>query len=246
MYSSPLFADQPGVIHGFSDAQDGNMDFRFGAHDAVLENRRRFLHGVGLSLDECVQQQWLEDAVRVVSRQDLGHGMRDLDSRIHANAFITNQAGVGLFLCIADCLPIIIYDPRKHVVALLHAARESTNRKLSANVVDRMESEFGSDASTLLVAFGPAVRAESYIFDEGIYALVGEEWGTYLKEIGPGQIAVDYVAYNRDQLLEAGVQSKHILDPGIDTGKDPHYFSHVRSSKTGQPEARLAAVVALR
>jgi YfiH family protein len=246
MYSSRLLADQPALIHGFSDAKNGNMEYRFGAHDSVQGNRRRFLRNIGLSLDGCVQQQGLTDTIRIVTRQDLGLGMRDLEGSLHANALITNQTDVGLFLCIADCLPIIIYDLQKQVVALLHAARESTNLKLSAKVIARMKSEFGCDARNLLVAFGPAIRAESYVFDEGIDKLVGEDWNPYLTAIGANQIAVDNVAYNRDQLLAAGVNAAHISDPGIDTYSDLDYYSHVRSSKTGQPEARLAAVVALR
>jgi copper oxidase (laccase) domain-containing protein len=171
--------------------------------------------------------------------------MTDVKSRIHANAFITNQPGIGLFLCVADCLPIIIFDPVERVIALLHASRESTNRKLSEKVVERLRTEFGSNPRELLVAFGPAVRDKSYVFDDGIHKLVGPEWAPYLYESGPNNIEVNYVAYNRDQLLQSGVKPEYILDPGIDTGSDPGYFSHVQSVKTGRPEARIAAVVCL-
>lgn len=172
--------------------------------------------------------------------------MQAVNGSIEANAFITNQKGVGLFLCVADCLPAIIYDPTKRVVALLHAARESTKRHLATTVVDRLKSEFNCEPQNLLVAFGPAVRAKSYVFDQGIYKLVGKDWEPYLHEVSPSQIQVDYVSYNRDQLLAAGVPADHIHDPGIDTGSDPNYFSHVQSLKTGRPEARIAAAVVLR
>lgn len=246
MYVSPIFEGQAGLVHGYSDTGDGNMDLRFGRHESVLENRRVFLGQLGLSLEDCAQQRGMEDKIHIATRADLGAGMTSLGTSIEANAFITNQKGIGLFLCIADCLPVIIYDPAKRVVALLHAARESTKRHLATKVVERLKTDFGSAPLDLLVAFGPAVRAESYIFDEGIYKLVGKDWEPYLRAVSPGKIEVDYVAYNRDQLLAAGVPAEHIHDPGIDTGSDPNYFSHVQSVKTGRPEARIAAAVALR
>ncbi|HUD11255.1 MAG TPA: laccase domain-containing protein, partial [Candidatus Saccharimonadia bacterium] len=132
------------------------------------------------------------------------------------------------------------------VVALVHAARESTNGQITAKVVHRLAEEFGSKPSDLLVAFGPAIRAESYVYDERIYKLVTAEWKPHLKPIGPGQIMVDNIGYNRAQLIASGVLDKHISDPGLDTGQNSEYYSHVRASKAGQPEGRLAAVVALR
>jgi len=246
MYVSPILKDQAGLVHGYSDVGDGNMDLRFGHHETVLESRRAFLGKLGLSLEDCAQQRGMEDKIHVVTHSDLGAGMTTLGTSIEANAFITNQKGVGLFLCIADCLPVIIYDPAKRVVALLHAARESTKRHLATKVVEHLTTEFECEPRDLLVAFGPAVRAESYVFDEGIYKLVGKDWEPYLHEVSPGKIQVDYVAYNYDQLLAAGVPADHIHDPGIDTGSDPNYFSHVQSVKTGRPEARIAAAVALR
>jgi copper oxidase (laccase) domain-containing protein len=246
VYLSPIFKDQPGLVHAYSDASDGNMDLRFGDPAVTLESRRKFLGAVGLTLEDCVQQQGLEDTIYVVQRSDLGAGMSDIQSRIPANAFITNQKGIGLFLCIADCLPIIMFDPVKRVVALLHAARESTNRKLAEQVVHRLEQDFGCRPADVLVAFGPAVRAKSYVFDQGINKLVGPAWKPYLHEASPDKIEVDYVAYNYDQLVGAGVVAGNIFDPRIDTGSDPHYFSHVQSVKIGLPEARIAAVACLK
>jgi copper oxidase (laccase) domain-containing protein len=246
VYLSPVLKNQAGLIHAYSDAEDGNMDLRFGDQATTLDNRRKFLGALGLSLDDCAQQHGLEDTIHIVKRSELGAGMTDVQSRIPANAFITDQPEIGLFLCVADCLPIIIFDPVNRVIALIHAARESTRRKLTEQVVRRLEVDYGSRPADLLVAFGPAVRAKSYIFDDGIYKLVGPEWKPYLHEVRPGRIEVDYVAYNLKQLLDTGVSLEHIDDPAIDTGSDPGYFSHVQSVRTGRPQARLAGVVCLR
>jgi copper oxidase (laccase) domain-containing protein len=247
MYTSPLLKQQSGLVHGFSEIKEGNMAYSFGDHDEIEANRRSFLKQLDLELDQCVAQVGLVDGVHVVSDDDIGHGMYDRESSIRTNALITNKTGVGLFLTIADCIPIVVYDPTKHIVALIHAARESTNLLLPAKVVGRLTSDFGCKPASLLAALGPAVRAESYIYDQAIYDLVTPAWKPYLHGRGTGRIEVDNIAYAKAQLIEAGLPERNIDDSGIDTGKsDSKFFSHVRSVHNGVPEGRLAAVVALR
>jgi copper oxidase (laccase) domain-containing protein len=221
------------------------MDFRFGAHEQVAANRKRALSVLGLSPGECVQQQGLDDGITAVGKSDRGKGMGDLESRVRTNALITSEAGVGLFLCVADCLPIILFDPMRRVIALIHAARNSTNLRITAQVVRRLEAEFGCAPRDLIVGFGPAIQARSYTFDDGIYKLVDKRWGPYLKRLPSGRIAVDNVGYNRAQLEEAGVPPASIDDCSIDTAVGKAYFSHVRSRLSSSAEQRFAAVVAL-
>ncbi len=223
------------------------MAYRFGTHDEVEANRKAFLKQLGLELGQCVAQIGLVDGIHIATGGDVGRGMHDHENSIRTNALITNQTGVGLFLTIADCIPIILYDPVKHVVALIHAARESTNLLLPTKVVARLVSEFGCDPAGLLAALGPAVRAESYIYDRNIYDLVTPAWKPYLNELDPDHIEVDNIGYAKAQLVASGLLKTNISDSGIDTGKsDANFFSHVRSIHTGAPEGRLAAVVALR
>jgi polyphenol oxidase len=246
MYQAPLLTAFPGIVHAFSDVIDGNMDFRFGPHSEVTENRRKFLQSLGLSPRQCVQQQGLADGIHFVAEQDLGRGIFSIEDRVETNALITNQKQVGLFLCIADCLPIILYDPAKQVVALVHESRESTNLRLPQKLVAQLRDDFGCRPGDLQVVFGPAIKAASYIYDHRIYDKVGEDWIAYLREVGNGQVEVDNVGYARQQLLDTGVTKEHLFETPVDTYADKNYFSHVRSVKTGEPEGRFAAVVALR
>ncbi|QQR52763.1 polyphenol oxidase family protein [bacterium] len=152
-----------------------------------------------------------------------------------------------MFLCIADCLPIIMYDPTNHVIALLHAARNSTNLNLASHVVKQLSDQFGTQPRDIWVAFGPTIRPESYLFPaEIINSLVSSEWQPYLSLQPDGRIAVDVAAFNKDQLIESGVPVSQIEDQGLNTRTDPHYFSHVRSQQDHLPEGRFAAVVALK
>jgi purine-nucleoside/S-methyl-5'-thioadenosine phosphorylase / adenosine deaminase len=246
MYTSPILKKQSGITHGFSEVKEGNMAYRFGAHSEVESSRRTFLAQISLTLKQCVAQAGLDDGIHVVTNDDIGLGMHDRETSIQTNALITNKIGVGLFLTIADCIPIILYDPVKRVIALIHAARASTNLLLPGKVAERLNAEFKCYPADILAVLGPAVRAESYIYDQGIYNLVTPAWKPYLHEVKPGHIEIDNIGYARAQLVNAGLLEQNIDDSRVDTGRDPNYFSHVRSVHTGAPEGRLAAVVALR
>lgn len=234
------------VKHGFSEIADGNMDYRFGPQVEVLNHRQRLLEKLGLALEDTVQQRGLEDGIHMVTAADKSIGMYEANSAIKANAFITDKPGIGLFLCIADCLPIILYDPSRHVIALLHAARNSTSLKLGSQVMDRLVNTFQCRPSDIRVVFGPTIKASSYIFEEDIITrLVGTEWQPYFTKTGDGRVMVDVSAYNKQQFLAAGVLAEHLEDLVIDTFTSSNFFSHVRSVKQSQPEGRFAAVVTL-
>jgi polyphenol oxidase len=246
MYTSELLKKQSGITHGISGVGDGNISFRLGPHDAVLACRTKFLGALGIPLDRSVSQHGMGDRILVAGSEHLGRGMRDSETSVEANAFITNQPNIGFFLPIADYLPITIFDPVQKVIALVHASRPATNLQIAAKVIAKLKSEFNCKPAGLLVAFGPTIQAKSYIFNNHIYDLVTKDWQPFLKILEPGRIAVDVPAYNRAQLIQAGVPAANIEDPGIDTTSSPNYFSHVRSTKTGEPEGRFAAAVMLR
>jgi len=247
MYTSSLLKSQAGITHGFSEIKEGNMAYRFGSHNKVDANRTAFLARLGLTPEQCAAQVGLVDGIHVITDSDLGRGMFDRESSIQTNALITNKPGAGLFLTIADCIPIILYDPVKHAIALIHAARQSTNLLLPAKVVERLKAEFGSDPAGILACLGPAVQARSYVYDQNIYKLVTPAWKPFLHERNPNHMEVDNVGYAKAQLIKAGIPEHNLDDSGIDTGRpDANFFSHVRSVHTGAPEGRLAAVVALR
>ncbi len=247
MIQAQSFLQFPELSHGFSDVSDGNMDYRFGAQPDVESNRRRYLDKLGLNLDHAVQQRGLEAEIHSVTSADRGIGMKAAETGLKANTFITKQPGIALFLCIADCLPIMIYDSQQHVVALLHAARNSTNLMLTTKVVQTLMDHYNCHPQDMWVVCGPAIRSKSYVFDEPVISdLVGPEWRPFMQKLPNGRVAVDVPAYNHDQLLKAGVPAAQIEDLSINTRTDSRFFSHVRSVEEHLPEGRFAAVVALK
>ncbi|MEJ2717132.1 MAG: peptidoglycan editing factor PgeF [Deltaproteobacteria bacterium] len=115
----------------------------------------------------------LLDPARIAfARQVHGSAIEVLESvpRIAPTADALATAVPGLFLAVktADCLPILLLDPARRVVAAVHAGWNGTRRRIVRNVVRMMKSEFRSDPSDLLVFLGPAIGSCCYEVGETV------------------------------------------------------------------------------
>lgn len=73
------------------------------------------------------------------------------------DALISNQPGIGLAIRTADCLPILIADPRHQAVAAVHAGWRGVVSEIVSKAVEAMTQQFESRPEDLAVAIGPAI-----------------------------------------------------------------------------------------
>jgi polyphenol oxidase len=228
--------------YAFSDISDGNMAFKYGEKEEVIENRKRFLEKNGIPADKCVGTTLVHDSqILVASQMDASqYAVKTKEG----DALITNEKDLFLFMSVADCLPIIIFDPVKEALALVHCGWKSTEEKLIQKVILKMVSEYGSRAENILVAIGPGIHKESYKkADHAVKTLKG--WEPFIINLPDGDTAVDLVGYNVFQLKQSGILSENIEISPVDTAKDKNYFSHYRSVCTGKPEGRFCTVAGM-
>ena len=238
----PIFEQYKDLVHGFSTAREGNMSFKYGPAEEVEKNRKNFLDSLGVPSERCVMMSAVHGAeiLPVTAKNRMG-GLTD-EARPEVDALTTNERGLYLLLLVADCLPILYYDPRNAAVGLAHCGWKGTEEKLAAKVVGDMVGRYGSRADELLVGVGPGIHRESYAFvDPAQKRLPG--WEEFLTDLPDGRTAIDIVGYNVHQLVAAGIAEKHIEVSGVDTATSAEMFSHYRSARTGEPEGRFCAVI---
>ena len=86
------------------------------------------------------------------------------------DALVTDQPGVLLSVRVADCLPVLVLDPRQRAVAAIHAGWRSALGRIIEKSVGLMRAVFGSDPQHLLAALGPSIRACCYEVGEEVVA----------------------------------------------------------------------------
>lgn len=217
--------------------------------DRVVENRRRALSAYGLDLSRSVWgRQVHSNEVTVVGTDDAGRGALDLATAVpDTDALVTDVVGLPLCVTVADCVPIAIYDPGSHAVALAHAGWSGTAARIASRTVEVMRERFGSDPAKLLAGIGPSMPPASYEIGDDVIDRVNDAYGAraseLLEPIDGGKALLDLWRANSLDLEEAGVDSGNIEISGLSTADSlDRFYSHRTEGKTG----RFAMIVSLR
>jgi YfiH family protein len=241
------------LLHGFSTRGGGASHVYGGGAlnlgwtkeddpGAVAENRRRFLGAVcsedaGFPLVGV--RQIHSGSVRVVREGDgaLEGRLETADGKavLEGDGLITDVPGVLLGVGTADCVPVLVVDVEKRVVAAFHAGWRGTVARIVEHGVAKMKDEYGSQVEDLVAAVGPSIGPCCYTVGEEVRAEFGGQFG-YAEELfsreDTGEIRVNLWEANRRQLVEAGVEAAQITVVGECTAcaRDERgalrYFSH--------------------
>jgi polyphenol oxidase len=114
---------------------------------------------------------------------------------------------------VADCVPLLLHDPVKGVVAALHAGWQGTVGNIAGKGVEAMASMFGSNPKEIRAAIGPSISQCCYEVDAPVrdaFKKAGAAWDLYARESGAGKWQLDLAAANRQQLIDAGLSSGQI------------------------------------
>ena len=130
--------------------QSLNLGLHVGDSDQdVIENRRRAASALGADLGDmvfCDQSHGRE--VHVATAGDRGRGsLARADAIASTDALVTAEPGIALVVMVADCVPIVLYDPVAHVLACVHAGWRGTVARVSEAVcAERRGKASGSSA----------------------------------------------------------------------------------------------------
>src|SRR6516165_6868811 len=156
------FKTLPWLVHGFSTRAGGesvlasgervcNLGFtEWDTRKSVLENRRMFQAALGASNLTLVPLRQLHSSLVCFFGAAPSETLR-------GDASLTARPGLLLGIQTADCVPILLVDPRKRAVAAVHAGWRGTLARIAEKAVGRMQLEFGSKPTNLLAALGPAI-----------------------------------------------------------------------------------------
>ena len=215
--------------------------------DDVLENRRRAAMALGAGPGDfvfCNQAHGRQ--VAVVTADDRGKGTRSLDDAIaQTDALVTRDAGVVLTVMVADCVPIVLYDPVAHVLGCVHAGWRGTVARVSEAAVEAMRS-LGARPGSVIAGLGPAVAPERYQVGaevaEAAERGLGDAASQVIRPDGTGKWLFDLWAANRLVLHDAGVADDHIAVAAMPTGSQEGLFF---SDREARPCGRFAAIARL-
>jgi polyphenol oxidase len=227
-----------------------NLGLHVGDEDkAVLENRRRVAEALGAEPGDlvfCDQAHGRE--VHIVSSGDRGRGSLSLADAIgDTDALVTTEPGIVLVVMVADCVPIVLYDPVAHVLACVHAGWRGTVARVSEAAVAAM-CALGASPENMIAGLGPAISPDRYQVGDDVVRAAKEGLGGAAAEVirpdGTGKWLFDLWAANRIVLGAAGLPDDQMHVAAVPTGSSgPGLFFSYREAR---PCGRFAAVARLR
>ncbi len=240
------WAKFPWLLHGFS-TRTGGFSKAYGApslnlgytkkdrRETVERNRALFLQSLGAVSNEkgCSPVVTLRQV-----HSDLIHTVAAVpDSPPVGDGIITNTPDLVLAVQTADCLPVILIDPKRKAVGVFHAGWRGTLRRIVEKGVGEMRRNFGSDPKHLQAAIGPGIREccfevgpevrvqfeAQFVYADKLFREIKELDPVrekypmlFLTARAPGhselpiQLFLDLAEANRLQLLDAGLVAKNI------------------------------------
>jgi len=165
-----------------------------------------------------------------------------------ADIIVTGDSSVAIAIQTADCVPLLIADPRHGAVAAAHAGWRGLAAMVPSVAVAALSREFGSDPADLVAAAGPSISAERYevgpdvrdrFVEAGFDGAQLDRWFRDGKR--PAHWQFDGWAATRDQLINAGMRPEAIHTARLCTAANPDRFCSYR--RDGPPAGRMAAVI---
>lgn len=199
----------------------------------VIENRRRMFSALNIPVESLFDVWQVHSADVICSDHP-----RPLDQpHKKADAILTNQPGVTLFMRFADCVPILLHDPQKEVVGLVHAGWQGTVKKVVQSAVLEMNQVYGSQPENIQAGIGPSIGPDHYEIGSDVTNLISGTFGQSTRQIlrsSNGNTFLDLWRANQVLLEDVGVKSIEIS--GFCTACDINrWYSHrAEKGKTGR------------
>lgn len=216
--------------------------------DNILENRRRFLKLFGgeWKLAACWQIHGTD--VRLVRNAGEAQPAENAKGEtVYCDAIVSDAPNVLAAVKTADCVPILIGDPKTASFAAVHAGWRGTFAGIVLYAVERLTTEYDSEAADLRVAMGPAAAACCYEVGGEVIEGFRERFPAADDLFIPtrdGHARIDLLRANRKQLISAGVDAERIHTAPFCTMCRTDLFFSYRREKTVQGKVgRLMAVV---
>ncbi|MBI5025259.1 MAG: peptidoglycan editing factor PgeF [Nitrospirae bacterium] len=143
--------------------------------------------------------------------------LRDSEEPVIADAVLTRKSNVLIGVAVADCVPILLYDPVRMTVGAVHAGWRGTAQGILSEAIDSMARNFYTKVEDIFIAMGPSIRGCCYTVGFDVIAAIKKSVrldsetaeGNFVSSKGDA-FYLDLVEANKTQAISLGVSEKKI------------------------------------
>ncbi|MBR0410490.1 MAG: peptidoglycan editing factor PgeF [Eubacterium sp.] len=164
------------------------------------------------------------------------------------DSIVTNIPGLVAAVTTADCTPVFLYDPARHVAAMVHSGWRGTVSGIAVHTIEVMEAQFQTDPRDVIAAFGPCICGHCYEVGRELISLFEKRFSTedirllFLPK-AEGKYYLNVKEAVRTDLIRHGLQPENIYDTGICSYESENYASYRRDGKLEKEKQTLSGIV---
>jgi len=212
---SQLFKKHENILHAFSTKQNGHSKPPFSQNNLayhvndnlldVQENHLHYAQYLNYDIKKLVYMDQVHgDSIHIITQHS------DLSQIPSCDALITQEKNIPLMVMVADCIPILIYDPIHQVIAVVHAGRAGIFKKLIPKTIQTMQESYHSKPSDIIIVLGPSIRQCCYEVGIEIYNEAKALSYEYALQIKGKHYYLDLISIAKQQLAEIKVNKNNI------------------------------------
>ncbi len=233
-------------LGGVSDFPQNSLNLAGYDEDSaanIEENRKRFLNVFEGEWRIASCWQTHSDLIRHVRNfADAADGNHKMD------ALISDVSGVLLGAKTADCVPVLLGDPKTGAFAAVHAGWRGTVNSIVSKTIHAMREKFDTRPQDLIAAIGAAASGKNYEVGADVIELFRQNFPQtaegYFTPTGENHALVDLFKANQEQLISSGVEPDSIYTaPFCTMERTDLFFSYRKEKKLYGKTGRLLSVI---
>jgi YfiH family protein len=145
---------------------------------------------------------WIIDKPLQSSRSFLNHP---------SDALLTDQPDIAIGVLTADCVPILLVEPKRSAIGIIHAGWRGTLLGIAQKALHKMTHHFGTHPEDLLVAIGPSIGECCYEVDEAVMGPFRSSqwnWQAFSKHKEKDRWFLNLARANIDQMRDSGMRDE--------------------------------------
>ena len=183
--------------------------------------------------DFIIPHQTHSNRVLVIDEEFMNASPSDkIETLYGVDASITHLKNIFICATTADCVPILLYDKKKKIIAAIHAGWKGIVDGIIYNTITKMRERYNCNPSHIVAAIGPSISQKNYE--------VGDELITKFNEAGFDLLSasffneetrkwhIDLKQVTRNEFVRLGVPPKQIEMSTLCTYSEPELFFSAR------------------
>ena len=171
----------------------------------------------------------------------------NIGQRIDGDALITNVKEVPLLILTADCVPVVIIDPKNRAIGVAHAGWRGTYDQISKNTIEEMVKNYNTDPQDLICVIGPSIGPCCYEVSKELV----EKFNTNLANhagkfdiIKEDKYYLDLWKINELTLKDCKVKEENIINLNICTNcNHDKFYSYRKHNKTSKRIGTMIQII---